>query len=255
MQEFFDIFGTPIHFSKITSFRVVQREYIYRPTYREVIIPGRLFQSERIAYQFVSMQPYAAIIAGGGSRDSSLSKYNPIGFAQAAGKDFLDGAITAVGEKLRFKGFRSQKYRCVNQTGREFTIYLEDVPALLARSDGKISDVHKNDEMYELLGEPIAPAINIIPALLIKTKEEDFIFYGNGIQLKDIGKEYERLKYEISMYQEQKKIAAKAGKRIALPKFQFELPKGKRKEIVVKEDTIEEGQSKIIEKEQDDDAE
>lgn len=229
MQQYFDIFGTPIPYADIKSFRIIQREYIYRPTYREVIVPARLFQSAHSEYQFDSMKPYAAVVGGGDSRESALGKFKPITFAQSAGKDLIDGAVTAIGEKLRFKGFRSQKYRCVSQTGREFSIYLEDIPALLIRSDGKFSDVRKDDEMYPLLGEPIAPAINIIHALFIKTKEEDYIFYGNGIQIKDIGKEYERLKYELSQYQESLALPASDRKKFALPKL--EIPRLKQKQI------------------------
>ena len=44
----------------------------------------------------------------------------------------------------------SRKYVCVNQAGRKFTTYLEDIPALLMRQDGKASDIHKNDELYPL---------------------------------------------------------------------------------------------------------
>lgn len=81
--------------------------------------------------------------------------------------------------------FRSKKYWCQNQTGRIFQTYIEDIPALLVRNDGKFSDVHKNDELYPQLGEPIAPAINTMHALVIKA-DEDYIFYGNGIQVDNI---------------------------------------------------------------------
>lgn len=35
MKEYFDIFGTEIKLSEIKEFRIVQKEYIYRPTYVE----------------------------------------------------------------------------------------------------------------------------------------------------------------------------------------------------------------------------
>ena len=35
MMEYFDIFGTPIPLGEIKDFRIVQREYIYRPVYEE----------------------------------------------------------------------------------------------------------------------------------------------------------------------------------------------------------------------------
>lgn len=89
-------------------------------------------------------------------------------------------------------------------------------------SDGKSSDVHKDDEIYRYLGEPIAPAINIVHALLINTKEGNHIFYGNGIQIENIEREYERLKYVMGEYKlKDKKIKKTFGNlpHIAIPKI------------------------------------
>ena len=37
MSEYFEIFGTLIRYSEIKDFRIIQREYIYRPTYCEEV--------------------------------------------------------------------------------------------------------------------------------------------------------------------------------------------------------------------------
>ena len=53
-----------------------------------------------------------------------------------------------------------------------------------------MSDVYKNDSLYPLLGEPIAPAVLTVPTLKITTKNEEYLFYGNGIQLSDVNSAY-----------------------------------------------------------------
>lgn len=195
MTDYFDICGTPIKFEEIKSFRIVQKEYIYRPTYME---GEKTFLNRNRRYNFFGMQPYAAIIDEN-EKHSSLKEYKAKDFKESIGKDIIEGVITTIGDKFHIKAINSRKYLCVNQAGRKFTTYLEDVPALLMRQDGKASDIHKNDELYPLLGEPIAPAINIIYALQIIAKEK-YIFYGNDIQIHDVNAEYERLKFELNEY-------------------------------------------------------
>lgn len=215
MSEYFDICGTPIKFSEIKSFRVIQREYIYRPTYLE---SEKTFLNRNPKYSFYGMQPYAAIVDEN-EKHSSLKEYKATTFNESLGKDLIEGIITTIGDKFHMKAISSKKYVCTNQAGRTFTTYLEDVPALVMRRDGKASDIYKNDEQYSLLGEPIAPAINIIYALQIISKEK-YVFFGNDIQIHDVNAEYERLKYEINEFhnnEHQKSIPAK--KKLSLPKF------------------------------------
>ncbi len=207
MVDYFEICGTPIKLSDIKSYRIVQREYIYRPTYVE---NEKTFLSRNRKYSFFKMQPYAAIVDEN-KKHSSLDQYKAKDFKESLGKDLVEGVITTIGDKFHIKAINSKKYVCVNQAGRRFTTYLEDVPALLMRLDGKASDIHKNDQLFPLLGEPIAPAINIVSALQIIAKET-YIFYGNDIQLNDIKSEYERLKFQLNEYNkenESKKIRNK----------------------------------------------
>lgn len=199
MDEYFDIYGTPIPLSTIKDFRIIQREYIYRPAYiaAEKSILNTLSGKK---YTFWGMQPYAAILDEKGY-NSSTAEYKAKDFKESVGKDLAVGAVTAIADKFNIKALKYKKYVCVNQAGRIFTTYLEDIPALIKNAEGKASDVYKDDELYRLLGEPIAPAINMVHALLINTKEASYVFYGNGIQLEDVGKEYERLKFVMSEYQ------------------------------------------------------
>lgn len=205
MDELFYIMGTRIPIASIKDFQIVQREYIYRPTYIE---SGSGIFGKR--YRFYKMQPYAAII-GDTEKNSAMSQYDARTLKSSIVKDVFEDIRTTVGDKFNIKAIRATKYQCINQTGRTFTTYLEDVPALIMSADGKASDVHRNDELYSKLGEPIAPAINIVNALLIKAKEK-YIFYGNGIQIEDIASEFGRLKEAVDSYNAEKKSKALGSK-------------------------------------------
>lgn len=208
MNDCFEIAGNHIKYTEIKDFRIVKREYIYRPFYREVdgFSLKRTFGKK---YEFAGMQPYAAI-CGETSHKSAVESYEAKGLKESIGKDVFEGVVTTIGDKFNIKALRAKKYSCVNQAGRKFSTYLEDIPAVLIRRDGKVSDVQKNDELFHLLGEPIAPTINIIDALLIKAKEE-FLFYGSGIHLENAMLDYQRLSYEISIYEELQKSLRKSG--------------------------------------------
>lgn len=205
MDEFFYIMGARIPIASIKDFQIVQREYIYRPTYIEA---GSGIFGKR--FRFYKMQPYAAII-GDTEKHSAVSQYDARTLKNSLVKDVFEDIRTTVGDKFNIKAIRSTKYQCINQTGRTFMTYLEDVPALIMSADGKASDVHKNDELYSKLGEPIAPAINIVHALTIKANQK-YIFYGNGIQIEDIASEFGRLKEAVDSYNAEKKSKAFSSK-------------------------------------------
>lgn len=214
MTEYFEIAGTRIRFAEIRDFRLVKREYIYRPMYRET----DKFSLQNMTgkrYVFAGMQPYAAIYGENG-RTSAVSEYHAKDFAESVGKDLFEGVLTTIGDAFNLKAFRAKKYACINQAGRRFTTYLDDIPTVVARRDGKISDVQKNDELYPLLGEPIAPTIQLVEALQIKAKEP-FLFFGSGIDVENTGEEFQRLSRELDAYRE-------AEKKTVFPKFLFRLP-------------------------------
>ena len=102
----------------------------------------QLFSRNR-KYNFFGMQPYAAIYDEN-EKHSALKEYKTKDFKESVGKDFIEGVITTIGDKWHIKAITSRKYVCVNQAGRKFTTYLEDIPALLMRQDGKASDIHKS---------------------------------------------------------------------------------------------------------------
>ena len=81
-----------------------------------------------------------------------------------------------------------------------------------------MSDVYKNDELYPLLGEPIAPVVRTIPALRISTKKDEYLFYGNRIQLDDITAAYSYLRQRMEQYKLEQ-ATDKSQKMLRMPEF------------------------------------
>lgn len=216
MSEYFEICGTRIPLSTIKDFRIIEVEFVYRPTYREAK-KSMLTAFSGKKFEFVSMQPYAAIIGQQGHK-SALGEYKAKDFKEALGKDLTGAIIYTVADKLKLKAFKHQKYQCLNLAGRAFTTYLDDIPVMLTWDDGRIAEVYKEDELYASIGATTTPGIQYIPALIIKANET-YCFYGNGIQLFDAIQEYERLKCTSEEYAESKQSKKQLGskKKTALP--------------------------------------
>lgn len=240
MLEYFDIFGTPIPFSEIKDFRVLQREYIFRPKYEEVIQTEKsLFRTSvtKRCFRYVGMEPYAAIIDESDRRWIFSGK----SYKEHIGAELLNDVRETVGEKFKLKAIKGKRYHCMNQTGRKFQIYLDEVPVLIRMSDGRPVEVNKDTALFAELGEAVLPAINIVPVLLIQAKE-NYLFWGNGIQIADIESEYRRLIYEITEYKQNIGIETKARKAIEKKNFpmpnisKFNKNKGEEVNVEIKED-------------------
>lgn len=197
MNAYFEICGTRIPKSSIKDFRIIDVEFIFRPTYRESK-KSMLNALSGKKFEFVSMQPYAAIVGQQGHK-SALGEYKAKDFKEALGKDLSSGIVYTVADKLKLKAFKQQKYQCLNLAGRAFTTYLDDVPTMLMWNDGRIAEVYKEDPLHAALNENTTPGIQYVSALIIKA-EQIYCFYGNGIQVVDSTAEYERLKLEIDEY-------------------------------------------------------
>lgn len=223
MADFFDISGTHIPLDSIKDFRTIEVEFVFRPVYHEVK-KSMLSAFSGKKFEFVSMQPYAAIIGQQGHK-SALGEYKAKDFKEALGKDLSGAVIYTIADKLKLKAFKHQKYQCLNLAGRAFTTYLDDVPVMLTWNDGRIAEVYKEDPLYASLGESTTPGIQYVSALLIKANE-NYCFYGNGVQIADASYEYERLKMTMDEYNAQKTRKRIGGKeKLALPQIpKFQLP-------------------------------
>lgn len=223
MAEYFDICGTHIPISSIKDFRTIKVEFVFRPVFREskkmmmVAISGK-------KYEFSHMEPFAAIIGQEGHK-SELGEYKAKDFKEALGKDISGAVIYSIADKLKLKAFKRQKYQCVNLAGRAFTTYLEDVPAKMMWADGRVAEVYKEDKLYTILNEITTPGVEYITALIVKANEV-FCFYGDGIQIADASREYERLRQEQAVFMQEKNYKKVSGKeKIPLPTIpRFHLP-------------------------------
>lgn len=239
MATFFDIYGTHIPISTIKDFRIIETEFIFRPVYHEVkksminALTGKKFE-------FVSMQPYAAIIGQQGQK-SALGEYNPKTFKEALGKDISGAVIYTIADKLKIKALKHQKYQCLNLAGRAFTTYLDDIPVMLTWNDGRIAEVYKEDSLYASLDGSTTPGIQYISTLIIKANET-FFFYGNGVQIADVTYEYERLKQAVDTFHLEQKASKTLESREKLllpsiPKLRLATKLTKRNNSEVSEDT------------------
>jgi hypothetical protein len=242
MAEFFDVCGTHIPISAIKDFRTIKVEFVFRPVFCE----SRKTMFSAIAgkkYEFSHMEPYAAIIGQQGHK-SELGEYKAKDFKEALGKDLSGAVIYTLGDALRLKAFKRQKYQCVNPAGRAFTTYLEDVPAKMLWADGRVAEVYKEDKLYSVLNEITTPGVEYVTALIIKANEV-FCFYGDGIQIEDGSVEYERLKQEQAIYlHEKSKKKLSGNEKILLPIIpKFHLPRKATETKVIGAEELHEEQS------------
>lgn len=214
MDKVFEICHVQIPYNKILEYRVIDREYIYRPHY---YTSSDLFRGKR--YVFSHMVPYAAIYAEAEYK-SAVKAFKAITLGGSLAQDTVNGILSTIGDKFNIKVWKYSRFTCRNQAGRVFTTYLQDVPASLETAGGKRSEVYPHDELYKGLGEPIAPSIEFVPALLILAKDELFTFYGNGIQV-DAEYEYQRLKQGMAEYLQEKEDASS---KKSLPKSKSKIP-------------------------------
>ena len=194
-NDLIEICGTPIQLSTIRDCRLGQIEYIKRPLYyeRRASKWSMLFGAGiRHRVEFQAMEYYGAIIGEQRYR-------NAIESSESRGP-LASLARTAAGIAAAFSGREQShriRYRIMNAAGRVFERSLDEIPALLWRKDGRTAEVYRNDELYPLLGEPIAPCVELVPALTIATTEGKYIFFGNGIHVPNPENEYARLKQAI----------------------------------------------------------
>ena len=168
MPDFFDICGTHIPLDSIKDYRVIAVEFIYRPVFQEKKTMMKAFSTKK--FEFVSMQPYAAIVGQQGQK-SELGEYKAKDFREALGKDLSDAVIYTIADIFKLKALKRQKYQCINIAGRAFSTYLDDIPAMLVWNDGRIAEVYKEDSLYTSLEETAIPGVQYISTLIIKANE------------------------------------------------------------------------------------
>ena len=218
MDTEFDICGTHISYDKITDYSLVHREYIYRPSFIEISnTQKKLFQTYTTTqYKFERMLPYAMILSREDMDFKKATKSASVnGLGGAIVKEAAVGALSIISHKITRK-----RFRCKNIAGRCFTVFLNDIPSVIEMSDGRIIDVYKNDELHKQINQSLEPTIQMVSALRILTKEKEYFFFGDGIQLDNVEMEYQRLKYELSSYKDSVKKLKSSEK----PAFELKNP-------------------------------
>lgn len=156
-DDIIDIYGTPIQLSTIKEYRLRQIEFILRSLYAERPVKARgLFgKLVKSVYEFEKMDYYAAVI-GETKYKNAIEEHQPKSFVEALGKVTVEAVQGITDALVGGAQHRRIRYRLLNAAGRCFIRSYDDIPAGLARADGKRSDVFRKDELYPLLGEPIA---------------------------------------------------------------------------------------------------
>lgn len=195
-DDLFEICGTQIELSSIKNYRLKPVEYLLRPVYAERQYESKSFFGKTnlvSRIEFAKMEYYAAVIDETKYKNA-VEEQVPFNMAEAVVKTVVEGIGGVV--NAIFGGGQRKKivYHLMSSSERTFYRSYDDIPAVLVRFDGKRSEVFRNDELYLKLGEPIAPTVEKIPALEIETTTGKYLFFGNGIMLKNIESDYERLK-------------------------------------------------------------
>lgn len=167
MDKYVEICGTPIEIKSIKDYRIVKKEYIFRPVFREIPPKNFLFSTK---YLFEAMEPYAAIL------DEKMT-----GFMKA----------------------KVKKYECENAAGRRMWLAIDEVPVLVYHADGHAAEVFKDNPNYALMGKDKSASIEMIEALIIQAKEK-YVFYGRNIHLYSVLDGYNRIKEAIASLDKKK---------------------------------------------------
>ena len=232
MSQLIDLCGMPIQLEKIKNFRLVKRECLFYPAYQEVeeqtfSLFARRGEKEKKKFRFVKMVPYGVLLS---DKEKPVNGgYEIKSFGEAAALNVLAGVGKKVGnvanvaaDLLRIDTSGNKEYRIRTQGGRLETVQLRDIPAQVRFLSGKVSDVYKNDPIYGFLGEPIAPAKAVVPALVVTVEKATHVFLGEGIDLPDAEATYHQLFEVYKQFQEE---SEKKKAPAALPKINLSLPK------------------------------
>lgn len=232
MSQLIDLCGMPIQLDKIKDFRLVKRECLFYPAYQEMeeqtfSLFARFGAERKKKFKFVKMVPFGMLLSD--KEKPQNGGYEIKSFGEAAVLNVLAGVGKAVenvanlaADVLRIDTSGNKELRIRTQGGRLTSMKLRDIPAKVMFLSGKVSDVYKNDPIYELLGEPIAPTVAVVPTLVITIDKATHVFLGGGIDLDDAEATYHQL---FEVYKQFKEESEKKKAPAALPKINLSLPK------------------------------
>ena len=209
MDQLFSVCGIQVPFSQIVDYKIVQKDFIFRPSFIEL----PLFSMQRILsptpYKFDKMLPYASVISKNEYKQALNGENDPKSLSQTVinnipsgiigllsrgnvlsdlASGITSGLIDSVSNKIDLGG--KDTLYCLSISGRPFTTKLKDVPSILSHKNGAVSEIDKKNPIHRLLDKNINPFISAVDALYIQTPTGSNLFYGNGIQLDDVKAAY-----------------------------------------------------------------
>ena len=186
---------------------------------------ARKSASNKKKFEFVKMVPFGILLT---DKEKPLAdKYEIKSFGEAATFDILYRAGKVIGnvagvaaDMLRIDTSGNLEYKILTPGRRLVHLKMRDIPAKVMFLSGKVSDIYRNDSIYEFLGEPIAPATTPVPALVVTVDKSTYVFFGGGIDLQDAEAVYHSL---LEAYNSLHESTSK--EKLSFPKLPVSIPK------------------------------
>ena len=208
MYQTINICGMQIPLSEIRDYKLIKKDFIFRPAYIEIPRLSLGWLVSPTPYKFDKMVPYAQLITENEYKNI-ISNNNTPNIRQAivsnipsgiigllskgsAVSDLASGVVSGVVDSVSNKFSTSKKdvYYCLSLSGRPFTTKLKDVHPMLTYSNGSVTDVDKKDAIFRQLTGITKASVSTVDVLLIVTTGGSYLFYGSGIQLDDVNPAY-----------------------------------------------------------------
>lgn len=246
MPQKIDIHGIFIDPETITDLQLQKRTSVLFPVFYEIgskSIFGRFSSAQKHVLQFDHQQPYGIILTDPEQPDPSSYVVN---YKEAAIERFLKGIgqtgknITGhITELLKIEVSGDRQYRIL-QSGRNVKqTSIREIPAKIRLLSGQWVDVFKSSPEYDFQGgTPYAVTDAGSSALMIKTKDKDYVLYGAGVDAtdEDVLTSYQALTDVYNQIQARKDEAIEAHKnraRFQLPQIIIQIPKAERPKLEI----------------------
>lgn len=208
MYQTINICGMQIPLSEIRDYKLIKKDFIFRPAYIEIPRLSLGWLVSPTPYKFDKMVPYAQLITENEFKNIISNNNTPnirqaivsnipsgiIGLLSKGSvvSDLASGVVSGVVDSVSNKFSTSKKdvYYCLSLSGRPFTTKLKDVHPMLTYSNGSVTDVDKKDAIFRQLTGITKASVSTVDALLIVTTGGSYLFYGSGIQLDDVNPTY-----------------------------------------------------------------
>lgn len=238
MPQKIDVHGLFIDPMSITGLSLQKRISIYYPVFYEVAQSKSIFRHtipDQHILEFHSMDPYGIVLADIEQPDPASYVVN---YQEAAIERFLRGLGKAgknftghINEMLKIEVSGDRQYRIL-QSGRNVKqTSIREIPAKVKLLSGQWVDVFKSSPGYDFKGgTPYAITDVDAHALMITTKDRNYVLYGAGVDAKneDVMSAYHSLTKvynEIQSKMEMAKDEQSKKPLIQMPQINIQIPR------------------------------